>query len=537
MNKLVRKAFSESLSGLYCMILIVIFVAFAYTEVVRLPDYDNFLLKQGYGIYLIVVSDVFLLYILVYVVHRNDRKAKVGPNEKSHGSATIRVGAIIFGVGAAIHFIIRIINEFDKKSDPECFNPIIAATDVAAVIFVVLQSSLIVLYPRLNLLTLPNTVDRFGTAHLLATNIIAWIRSLLIESFLEIYEDAEEEKEQSLTRGIEQRANFSIRVAKFVEQQQDCKDKESSFLPLKALLKSSAYLFPFLIEFVIIGATVAFLMWKHVGKRPAANSSPAAATAPLRYPHPKRYWQSMDWSHSRKGGIAGLAILAVNIANLCVFFGYMAVENEAENAEESQTRENNAEVEEKSAIQISAPEISKIINACVNLVGIVVLVFGIVQIEALEQHETDEHNVHETLDDNLLRITSFFSFLYLMFVIISGTLQQKGALHITNGVVEATQIMLQLVFLSVLKHKKLSLGDQRTKPGRQITMFFFLFNIAQWLVVTFEIQKVRSSLFEEEFFGSLAWILIQRLTLPLFVFFRFHSAVISIELWKEVYVD
>ena len=31
------------------------------------------------------------------------------------------------------------------------------------------------------------------------------------------------------------------------------------------------------------------------------------------------------------------------------------------------------------------------------------------------------------------------------------------------------------------------------------------------------------------------WVLIQRVTLPLAVFFRFHSAVVNIELWKEVY--
>ena len=31
------------------------------------------------------------------------------------------------------------------------------------------------------------------------------------------------------------------------------------------------------------------------------------------------------------------------------------------------------------------------------------------------------------------------------------------------------------------------------------------------------------------------WVLIQRVTLPLAVFFRFHSAVVSIELWKDVY--
>jgi hypothetical protein len=59
-----------------------------------------------------------------------------------------------------------------------------------------------------------------------------------------------------------------------------------------------------------------------------------------------------------------------------------------------------------------------------------------------------------------------------------------------------------------------------TKPGRQITIFLFLFNLAQWLVFTFEIQKVRASLVEANFYGFMPWIVIQRVTLPLAVFFR-----------------
>ena len=34
-------------------------------------------------------------------------------------------------------------------------------------------------------------------------------------------------------------------------------------------------------------------------------------------------------------------------------------------------------------------------------------------------------------------------------------------------------------------------------PGRQVTVFLFLFNLAQWIVFTFEIQKVRASRVEE----------------------------------------
>ena len=73
------------------------------------------------------------------------------------------------------------------------------------------------------------------------------------------------------------------------------------------------------------------------------------------------------------------------------------------------------------------------------------------------------------------------------------------------------------------------------RPGRQFAMFFFIFNLSQWLVITFEIQKFRASVIESDFFGIMPWITIQRVTLPLAVLFRFHSAVVSFELWKRVY--
>jgi hypothetical protein len=46
---------------------------------------------------------------------------------------------------------------------------------------------------------------------------------------------------------------------------------------------------------------------------------------------------------------------------------------------------------------------------------------------------------------------------------------------------------------------------------------------------------VRADFVEAKFFGLMPWITIQRVTLPLAVFFHFHSAVVCIELFKEVF--
>ena len=48
---------------------------------------------------------------------------------------------------------------------------------------------------------------------------------------------------------------------------------------------------------------------------------------------------------------------------------------------------------------------------------------------------------------------------------------------------------------------------------------------------------MRANLVEADFYGFMPWIIIQRVTLPLAVFFHFHSAVVFIELFKEVFTD
>ena len=108
----------------------------------------------------------------------------------------------------------------------------------------------------------------------------------------------------------------------------------------------------------------------------------------------------------------------------------------------------------------------------------------------------------------LLKFTSFFSLMYVIFTIITGCFNAKiegfpNELHVINGVFEMVQLFLQLCFISSLKLKK-SLDHHtnhqqphRNMPGRQITIFLFLFNLAQWIVFTFEIQKVRASKVEE----------------------------------------
>jgi len=156
-------------------------------------------------------------------------------------------------------------------------------------------------------------------------------------------------------------------------------------------------------------------------------------------------------------------------------------------------------------------------------------------------HKVEPKEESFDLDETLLRFGSLFTFLYSTFTIITGSFNGHiegfpNEVFVLNGVMEIIQCVLQIIFIHNLKEKVLPDSLREEKPGRQITAFLFLFNVSQWLVYTFEIQKVRASLVEAHFYGFMPWVIIRRVTLPLAVFFRFHSSVVSIELWKEVYM-
>ncbi len=50
-----------------------------------------------------------------------------------------------------------------------------------------------------------------------------------------------------------------------LSSQKECMEHHNNILG-DALLHSSPYLYPFVIEFALIGASVSFIMWRHVGK-------------------------------------------------------------------------------------------------------------------------------------------------------------------------------------------------------------------------------------------------------------------------------
>ena len=119
---------------------------------------------------------------------------------------------------------------------------------------------------------------------------------------------------------------------------------------------------------------------------------------------------------------------------------------------------------------------------------------------------------------------------------------------------------MQLLFITDAQRRRIhSNNHDASKPGRQVVTFLLICNITMWVIYTFEVQKVKDSpvqvkktlifssnynfffykyrikYFQLRFYGFYAWSMIQRVCLPLCIFFRFHSSVILVEIWKNSY--
>lgn len=76
---------------------------------------------------------------------------------------------------------------------------------------------------------------------------------------------------------------------------------------------------------------------------------------------------------------------------------------------------------------------------------------------------------------------------------------------------------------------------RRTKPGREILMFLLIGNVAMWMIYTFSYKSPDSLDERYKFFGKELWSILGHISLPLIMFYRFHSSVCFSDIWDAAY--
>ena len=99
-------------------------------------------------------------------------------------------------MGYIAFLAVELITILENEPGDPCYQPVRAASCLLMIVFVALQASLIVFYPRLNL-HINGIIDRFGCMHLLATNLNLWLHVVVKESITEINHASHEQDEHA----------------------------------------------------------------------------------------------------------------------------------------------------------------------------------------------------------------------------------------------------------------------------------------------------------------------------------------------------
>ncbi|OQR72302.1 hypothetical protein BIW11_10473, partial [Tropilaelaps mercedesae] len=283
----------------------------------------------------------------------------------------------------------------------------------------------------------------------------------------------------------------------------------------------TGFLQPFTVEYNIILAGVWFIVWQNIGRGPEVQvrrESICATGQDARYQ--SNLVVSADCHASNKGLFAGLFLLLVSVVALVI-------------AQEAQ-RSN-----EGSPQVVMVQERFRRAELMIFLVqdNILVIVALLAVCWAYWQIRTLDFSVHPItlLDDVLLYVPLPFFFLYFFMSMIADIYSQRLS-RISSNVVTVVQVVLQTLFLSDgLRRCSNQRRHQFLKPGRELVTFLIICNITMWVTTTFKTDTQHESESAEVIFGKSCWILVKHATLPLMLFYRFHSSVCLSDIWKSAY--
>jgi len=492
---------------------------------------------------------------------KRPKKLKTSENDFSHGSFFLRIGGIAFGLGTMIYNGLELGTFFEIPWDSPCYQVLRGINPILQMIFTFSQMYFVFMNARLNIHKF-KFLARFGLMHMVATNLCVWMRTLCKESIKEIalYRV---DRGQGVSEDYMILQGYNILRRKFGEDSfwvngpyhaimkaitgatgpiEDYSGKLTggyrggmmsqrnalgypiqladnftcgrNYIMGDIFKYSGPYLYPFVIEYSLITAAVIYAMWTNIGKNPRywGEDDDRMSVASRKM----TAYAKTDCIGASKGLFFGLLTLVSGLICLILFFVLIDHENRQ--------------------IAQLAVYLADSSHCVILIVSILATFLGFIRVQKMKFHGEDQ----SILGDLLLRFSSLGIFAYSVFNIVAGGLGPhtdiKNLLVFATGAITIIQVVLQLLFITDAQRRRIhSANHENSKPGRQVVTFLLICNLTMWVIYTFEVQKVQDSPIQLGFFGYYAWSIIQRVTLPLCIFFRFHSSVILVEIWKNTY--
>ncbi|VVC38319.1 Otopetrin [Cinara cedri] len=472
-----------------------------------------------------------------------------------YGSFYLRMGAVAFGIGSMIYSGLEFGQYFELEPATKCHNILLVLTPATRMAFIFIQMYFIFLNDEQQMrVTRHQVLAKFGLMHMIGTNLSVWLNVLVQETKHEIltfYNPADnsigvakQPNHFSRNKNTNSDALFKMWTMPTVTTTTTTTTTQSPASIIAAaefrhglntgphhiyecrrtniigslVQNASPFLFPCTIEYSLICAAILYVMWKNISRVHAdvyrqrkAERCENLAQQITHYRKSPHYY-SVDCAQAHKGLFVGILFLVLTIISLILFF-----------------------------VLISKPELLNFavmeVNVCeLSLYGMTTLatIVGMIQVRQLKFDGL--RNLE--LDNILLVGAQTGTFIYSTFTIISGhfTEDDNTVLVLITASASLVQTFCQTVFILDASRRSCVTPDQiRKKPGREIVTFLLVSNLAMWAINTLEKSRADSHPIQLHFYGLWAWTIITHVSMPLAIFYRFHSTVCLCEIWKRSY--
>lgn len=276
---------------------------------------------------------------------------------------------------------------------------------------------------------------------------------------------------------------------------------------------ASPFLFPCTIEYSLICAVILFEMWKQsisVGQPKRSRDRKISTTAQ------NAHHFSVDCSRAHHGMFAGILVIVLTIISLIMFYVL-----------------NIPLYHRLATLEMTVCEMILYVLTSLAVLGAFI---------RMRDLKFSQSFGGMPLDCTLLLLAQSGVYIYCMFSII-GCYFSIGDDDSVNGIygliAEAFSIvqtsMQTLFILNAWWRRCRSSNENRQKPGRQICTFLLVANMSMWSINALVKNRAMFRRSHLQFFGDWSWTVITHVSMPLAIFYRFHSTICLFEIWKTTY--
>ncbi|XP_062612022.1 proton channel OtopLc-like [Saccostrea cucullata] len=517
-----RNSLTTILSALYATIIVVIGSVLSMTE--SFLETQRPLSFELFYIFIYSGGICFLLFIYVFLLRKESGKKfkytvrklsfhenrpafrrMVSYSNMNHtGGFYLRLGAIGFGIGGMILDGLYIAEEFEDYGKPEsCHQGVTVVTYIIKMVFAFSQLYFVFNNAEMKMLTHQN-LAKFGLMHMTATNICEWYRTVVVETLETLSKDVAEHQVNQQTAKNTTTEDSGLLLTNHTGQI-ECM---LSHLIGSIIKDTSPYLYPFKIEYNLICAGIVYVMWRHL----AYNSEMKHTSVPL--PRldsdgdKRKRRLTVDCSSSSRGLFLGILIFVTVVILLKSFYSLVDVDPNSLNV-------------------IFVANFMEIGLYCVALISTIVAAFRMKDLK----FDTTER---AKLEENFIGISQLGLLMYCVFSVVAGSNEcntARGILTIITNMFMMLQASLQTIFLFTAMRMSAH-PQQVNKPGREFVTFLLLCNFCMWVVNTFETIRPEHNAVQIAVYGEEAWAIFVHISIPLAIFYRFHSTVCLSHIWK-----